>query len=1424
MKSADSTIEVSPPSSMQDDNEADGVGDMDDDDDGSISISFEKMESASRMEKMKSSRNSGNSHQQSSVRNLMNFSSRNALLSPGGAASGTTALPPPSAQDRAKQEAEAEIKRLAQQETRLVRHVQVAVFIFIFVSAAAVAGGVFLYSRRAEQANFVAGFNVYANQLQDAIVVNMERKLAALNDLSVAVTTAARTTEAPYPTVTIPSLDVQGANARILADSVSIAWSPMVTAQTRADWEAYTKQTFYQTAFGQLSGSSSSSNNNDNGTTWLQESYQSEAALRNAQDAYYGNNSIVVQTDGSSLPTQNSQNYSLTWHQHFLGSPNNFSSAIQSILPFSSSNNLNRLAPLSNSASGPFLPLWQLSPILPIPAILNLDLMTTGPLSARAAYQQVLGTGRAVMGAAANVPSSDATDELLTTLLVNLSLPLSQYRQSSQSYDNEPVSPLMYPVTGTLVRPNATDVVGVLTAQLYWRSFFTNVFASQSNANGLYCVVQNSLDQTWSYRVDGPDVTFLGVGDIHPAQFNDMVYVMDNIWALVQARASPETRAYTVTDLDTSMLPYTIHIYPSVTLQYSYVTNQPAIFTAIIALVFAFTSIVFLLYDILVKRKQSILMNKAVQSGSIVSSLYPKAVRDRLFETNPPSMAATAASATSSINARAEKMGLSKSQVSRRDSNGWKSSSNITNTNGWHHSQLNGQDRANKSQRKLSMGAATAAVDDPPASSAAGTFRSFNPIADLYPDTTVLFADISGFTKWSSSKTPAQVFELLEALYSAFDEVAVRRDVFKVETIGDCYVAVTGLPEKQPDHALRMVKFANDCMIIKGMELLNTLSNTSLGPETKDLGFRIGLHSGPVTAGVLRGEKSRFQLFGDTMNTASRMESNGMKGKIHISQTTADELIKLNKSHWIVPRADKIVAKGKGEMQTYWIEIKTSGRRTSDLGTSTSTFNESYCSLRNNVGPINAGVSGRNDSFESFRNRNYSRTASMTGATTVQSQIARQPRSASMTGSMPQSNRPRSSTDSLLSPPKEGAKQAEKANTATKNSGDLISSNVVQEHSQRKEHMVKGEAVPSKTKVPDTEVSETNNSTFLDGRVERPKAKDGKESSSVSAGAFEVKDSTSKEQKDDDSALCNAAGLPKAMTIGVGSFNASSENNAEDKPRKNMNSGATDHRQTGLCERLILPTDATGATQNAAYTDGAIEPPKIPGNSERAAAKATVSELQSKTKRMKDPDESGDPSRGKSKATLANVSDAKTSNSIKAKKSKSKVETTRKPGKSSSEMSASDPEARKKATQKVQAIEPPVTTNIKAVAKLDEFDASSRGATSASDKREEVSSRATSTTALTLSKPPELRADTGKAKNLRGVNVPPGPLGIKLESSPEGPVVCVVESTSPLNGAVFPGDIITQFDSQDTVALSAEELLSLMARNVEKTKTLILSR
>jgi class 3 adenylate cyclase len=192
------------------------------------------------------------------------------------------------------------------------------------------------------------------------------------------------------------------------------------------------------------------------------------------------------------------------------------------------------------------------------------------------------------------------------------------------------------------------------------------------------------------------------------------------------------------------------------------------------------------------------------------------------------------------------------------------------------------------------------------------------PIADLHLESTIMFADVVGFAAWSSVREPVQVFTLLETLYGAFVKIAERRRVFKVETVGDCYVAATGIPIYQKDHATLMVRFMNGMMI--KMNILVEEVEVNLGPDTGDLSLRTGIHSGPITAGVLRGQRSRFQLFGDTMNTTARIESSSESGKIQISSETAEFLVKDGKSDWIEKRHALITAKGKGSLQTYCLK------------------------------------------------------------------------------------------------------------------------------------------------------------------------------------------------------------------------------------------------------------------------------------------------------------------------------------------------------------------------------------------------------------------------------------------------------------------------------------------------------------------------
>ena len=178
---------------------------------------------------------------------------------------------------------------------------------------------------------------------------------------------------------------------------------------------------------------------------------------------------------------------------------------------------------------------------------------------------------------------------------------------------------------------------------------------------------------------------------------------------------------------------------------------------------------------------------------------------------------------------------------------------------------------------------------------------------------TIFFSDIVGFTDISSSLPPLKISDMLDRLYNAFDDLSHKHEIFKVETIGDAYMAVTNLVKDQPDHAKRIAAFAVDA-VKACKKVWIDVDNRSKGCVQ----IRVGFHSGPVVANVVGSRSPRYCLFGDTVNTASRMESNSIVNRIHCSERAAKCLQDQDPDMPIKLRG-WIDVKGKGQMKTYWV-------------------------------------------------------------------------------------------------------------------------------------------------------------------------------------------------------------------------------------------------------------------------------------------------------------------------------------------------------------------------------------------------------------------------------------------------------------------------------------------------------------------------
>ncbi|HEY4179508.1 MAG TPA: adenylate/guanylate cyclase domain-containing protein [Kofleriaceae bacterium] len=184
--------------------------------------------------------------------------------------------------------------------------------------------------------------------------------------------------------------------------------------------------------------------------------------------------------------------------------------------------------------------------------------------------------------------------------------------------------------------------------------------------------------------------------------------------------------------------------------------------------------------------------------------------------------------------------------------------------------------------------------------------RGEAPIADAFPDVTILFSDLVGFTELSARLPAAELVEMLNEVFSELDALAEKHGVEKIKTIGDAYLAVAGIPVPREDHARAVADMAIDMLRVQ---------QRFADRRSLPLKMRIGINSGPVVAGVIGKHKFTYDLWGDAVNIASRMESHGLPGRIQITEATQRRL----GDRYVTEKRGVVDVKGKGPMTTWWL-------------------------------------------------------------------------------------------------------------------------------------------------------------------------------------------------------------------------------------------------------------------------------------------------------------------------------------------------------------------------------------------------------------------------------------------------------------------------------------------------------------------------
>jgi signal transduction histidine kinase/CheY-like chemotaxis protein len=504
--------------------------------------------------------------------------------------------------------------------------------LFVWLAAACcVSYGVYWYTKRSAFHEFEIQYQADAEKIVESFHATLDKRLGAINTLATALTMYAKCSNHTFPFVTMPDFVVSGSNTRILADAAIVHWLPLVTEETREEWEEYAYANRHQ----------------------VDEELAKDQAFRRQEDIKWGytspenreleeletTESVSNTTDNSTIIVVNNVVQDGTKFHYRIWSPET-----KEVIP---------------TGSGPYLPIWQRSPVSQSgQGIINVDMGSARGLSGTFPYW-VENKPRGALLLQAFVPHPNVAplhDKMLAD---------SQYRHQAASYQGTPTTKLAYPVFDGFGED--AEFVGVLATTVYWRLSFTDILLH--HAQGMICVIENSFGQVFSYRLDGPNVTYLGEGDPSLEDSDNFIYENMMVTHSPQhPRPLEEQRSFTTMPLDTEFGEYKLKIYPTQDTYEVYKKNEPMVYTVIVASIFGLAAITFLMYDFSVQRLQKTLLAKGLEQARY-SAVAERELNEYLSHEvrNPLAAAISACSFVSSAVNEVQPLSDEKSRQTVRD-------------------------------------------------------------------------------------------------------------------------------------------------------------------------------------------------------------------------------------------------------------------------------------------------------------------------------------------------------------------------------------------------------------------------------------------------------------------------------------------------------------------------------------------------------------------------------------------------------------------------------------------------------------------------------------------------------------------------------------------------------------------------------------